>query len=324
MGGNLFKLGRLPRADYLVIEAALRRYLDVTFGGLYRIPRYFGCKEDFGDVDILLSQAAVKGDWAAFKRRIIADLAVERHVYTGAVLSTVYRNFQVDFFVVPEEQLLASYHFMSFNDLGNLVGRIFRGFGLKYGMSGLSYVFRRDNGPYKRDILVSRDWEKILAFLKLDHAAWQAGFDQLEEMFEWLLDCPYFRSAPYLDSNSPLNKRAAQRPTIRAFLDYLTANSISRDYAHLAGREAHVKAIDEHFGVELAAAIASERREEQLALQLADKLNGRVVMAETGLSGKALGALMKRLRHEVPRERWLAMTSEMVRATIREMHHESD
>lgn len=37
MGGNLFKLGRLPRAEYLALEADLRVTLDRKLGRHYRI-----------------------------------------------------------------------------------------------------------------------------------------------------------------------------------------------------------------------------------------------------------------------------------------------
>ena len=55
MGGNLFKLGRIPQAEYKVIEHELRSYLDQKFGNYYRIPRYYADKADFGDLDIVLS-----------------------------------------------------------------------------------------------------------------------------------------------------------------------------------------------------------------------------------------------------------------------------
>ena len=53
MGGNLFKLGRKPRAEYLEIEAEVRSFLDDLIGEEgYRIPRYYGDKPEFGDLDV--------------------------------------------------------------------------------------------------------------------------------------------------------------------------------------------------------------------------------------------------------------------------------
>ena len=54
MGGNYFNLGRLPREEYLEIEADIRSFLDKRYGkGKYRIPRYYEEKSDFGDLDVL-------------------------------------------------------------------------------------------------------------------------------------------------------------------------------------------------------------------------------------------------------------------------------
>jgi hypothetical protein len=39
MGGKLFNLPRMPRAEYLIRERAVRDCLDRKLGGTYRIPR---------------------------------------------------------------------------------------------------------------------------------------------------------------------------------------------------------------------------------------------------------------------------------------------
>ena len=40
MGGKLFNLPRMPKAEYLEREAAMRAYLDQKLSGQYRIPRF--------------------------------------------------------------------------------------------------------------------------------------------------------------------------------------------------------------------------------------------------------------------------------------------
>ena len=98
MGGNLFKLGRLPKAEYLEVENDLREYLDQKLGDLYRIPRYYRHKSDFGDVDIIVSAAAIQSTWQDLRMELIRDLGIQQHKSLGSVFSTVYQNFQVDFF----------------------------------------------------------------------------------------------------------------------------------------------------------------------------------------------------------------------------------
>ena len=117
MGGNLFKLGRLPKVQYLEIEQSLRPYLQKKFGEHYRIPRYYGDKADFGDLDIVLSSAAIKTTWQDLQQEILEDLNITESKSIGGVLSTVYHSFQVDFFIKPATYFLSTYHFLCYNDI---------------------------------------------------------------------------------------------------------------------------------------------------------------------------------------------------------------
>ena len=105
MGGNLFKLGRLERLKYLKLEQELSVYLDAEFGEYYRIPKYYRQKPDFGDMDILISSAGME-NWDATKAKLIEDLGIEQHKTIGSVLSTVYQDFQVDFFYCNQQDFL--------------------------------------------------------------------------------------------------------------------------------------------------------------------------------------------------------------------------
>lgn len=125
MGGELFKLGRLDRATYLALEADLRVYLDERLGEHYRIPRYYGDKPDFGDVDVVVSEAAITSTWDDFMEHLMNDLGVTQHVRNPAVFSTVWRSFQVDYFIRSEQHFESTYNFLCYKDLGNLLGRMF-------------------------------------------------------------------------------------------------------------------------------------------------------------------------------------------------------
>ena len=196
MGGKLFNLPRMPRDPYLEVEASVRRHLDERLPGQYRIPRYYGDKPDFGDMDVLV---VARPDWDEVRAGIVRDLGITETRAVGHVYSTVYQGLQTDFFSVPEPTLDSAYTFMCFNDLGNFIGRICRRFDLKYGEKGLSYVYRRAGGNYTRDLEVTRDFARTCAFLGLDHAGWVAGFASLPAMFEWVIEPPGSRSRPTRD-----------------------------------------------------------------------------------------------------------------------------
>lgn len=294
MGGNLFKLGRLPRADYKKIENQLKTYLDQKFGEHYRIPRYYANKADFGDMDIVVSSAAMKSNWHDMQQELIQDLGISQYKSAGAVFSTVYHNFQVDFFVRNHQYFATTYDFLSFNDIGNLIGRIFKRFNLKYGEQGLQYVFRRADNHYQKDIEVSKDAQKIMEFLELDYAHWQRGFASKKEMFDWVVACPYFSVKPYVDMSNKMEKRAKERPTIQAFLAYLETHQINKTY-EFDEKDSYLPMIAAYFpAANLLEHIAHEKEREQYVIAIKSKYNGRLIMELfPTLKGKALGDFMQ-------------------------------
>jgi len=296
MGGDLFKLGRLERDDYVALEADLRVYLDERLGDHYRIPRYYGDKPDFGDVDIVVSQKAIETSWTDFMQQTMADLAVTDHHHTAGVFSTVWRDFQVDYFLRPEQYFLSTYNFLCYNDLGNLLGRIYRRMNLKYGERGLEYVFRRQHdGSYKSILPVSLDMERMLGLIGLDSAPWDAGFDSLDDMYRWVVGSPWFTPVPYLDPTSQLNKRTKSRPTMQKFLSWLHDNPVPDSTILLAHPDDVLELIDQSFPeAGLRDAITRERDLEERAKLVRTKFSGsRVMELYPELVGKRLGEFMR-------------------------------
>ncbi|WP_437287516.1 hypothetical protein [Sorangium sp. So ce406] len=310
MGGKLFNLPRMPRGEYLALEAEVRRYLDVKLPGQYRIPRYYGDKPDFGDMDVIV---ASRPDWGEVRAEIARDLGVTQTKAVGHVFSTVYRGLQTDFFPVPERYLESAYSFMCFNDVGNFIGRICRRFDLKYGERGLAYVYRREGGNYRADLEVTRDFERICGFLGLDHGAWQAGFASLPAVFDWVIASPYFSVAPYLDEGeSPLRERAGVRSTVARFIEHLSARGIDKRPT-LGDRRSYLPMILAAFPeADLGGQIERERAAEARRAQIDAKFSGkRVMRLVPGLEGKALGELITRFKGSFDDfEGWLLATPE--------------
>ncbi len=300
MGGNIFKLGRLDRTEYVVLENQLRTYLHDAFGGHYRIPRYYANKPDFGDIDVILSGDAVDTSADALWAKLIEDLSLTQYRHAGPVFSTVYENFQVDYFFKPPRYFLTTYHFLCFNDLGNLLGKIFRRFNLKYGERGLSYVFRRKDGHYKRDIEVSLDTAHTFAFLELDYDAWLTGFESLEQMYRWVMTSPYFSVEPYRDLSANTRKRARLRPTIQRFLAFIQAQNITATYAYKEDRQAYLATIDAFFPeANLLEHIAREKARETRVEQVKAKFGGRLVMRLIpSLEGRTLGLFLQAFQQD--------------------------
>ncbi len=310
MGGNLFKLGRIPAAQYQVIEAELRAWLEPRFGEAHAIPRYYRSKPDFGDADIILNGDAI-GEWQAVCEEIIEALGVTDSKRIKRLLSTVYQGFQVDFFLRPEARFRTTWHYLCYNDLGNLLGKIYRRFNLKYGEHGLSYVFRRaEQQSYTREIHLSSDWRRILAVLGLDYADWDAGFDTLEQMFEWVIGCEYFSVAPYRNMSAGTRKRLEQRSTVQRFLEHLDGQGVEKAYAFEKDRDTYLPWIAEQFPeAGLLTALERERAQARDAAIIRAKFNGGLVMSLfAGLKGKRLGEFIRSFRagHD---EAWLLEAS---------------
>ena len=327
MGGNLFKLGRRPKREYLEIEAEVCAVLDPLLGAGYRIPRYYATKPDFGDLDVVVSRGAIDalGGWDVFCQAIATQLGVTQTKSVGHVYSTVYREFQVDYFVRDPAVFEATSHYLSFNDVGNLLGKIYRRLGLKYGEDGLSYVFRRaSRESYKRELLVSRDWPRILALIGLDVDEWEAGFATLEQAFAWVAASPYFSTAPYDTLSASTERRAKQRTTIRRFLDWLEREGLDQRYAYRDEADAYVPMIAAAFPeAELERALELERQREADAIVVRAKFGGALVREWIGLDGKQLGAFLRRFSRAYPFEALLAMEPDAIRAAVEGFPRES-
>lgn len=293
MGGNLYKLGRLPKEQYLVIENEISDYLSQKIGeNNFRIPRYYTDKPDFGDLDIIISLAEIGQNWDKIRLEFVKDLKISQYKSTGAVFSTVYKNFQVDYFTASAEYFESTYNYLSFNDLSNLIGKICHRLGLKYGENGLQYVFRRADSHYKKEIKITTDFHKICAFLGLDYAQWKIGFQNLPQMFDWVIASPYFSVKPYQeDLAGDMEKRSERRTTVQKFIDYLADNQIVKSYNYLEKKSDYLPIIQTFFPeIDLKQQIAKEEELEKIASQVQQKFNGNLIMQWIPeLSGKELG-----------------------------------
>ncbi len=274
----------------------MRLYLAKKLLSEYRIPRAYGDKPDFGDMDILVID---RPGWKNVRQEIVSDLGITQQRTIGHVFSTVYKNLQTDFFAVPERYFESTYTFMSFNDLGNFIGRICRKFNLKYGEEGLSYVYRRpSNENYKRDLELTQDFKKICAFLGLDYAAWEKGFESLGYLYRWMIGSPYFSVTPYLDEmKGNLKGRAQERTTVTNFVDWLSKNNITQR-PEFAERSSYLPMIIDYFPeAKLGEQLQQEHQKEQRDSELARKFSGKLVMKLLPqLQGKELGEFILKFK----------------------------
>lgn len=291
MGGNLFKAGRVTKERYKEIVSLLIPVLDTHFGDRYGIPKPYHDKSDFGDVDIILDAGVVmnKPDWFI---NVCADLNVKETHKVRNVCSMLYQNFQVDFFMTPTSEFESSINFMSYNILGNLIGRIYHKFNLRYGEAGLFYVLRGFTNHISKEIIVTRDMEKILSFIGLSYERWKLGFNNVEEIFEYVIDSPYFCSNSYDPEYYNVRKRANERPDFVKFLEYIETNKIEKNYPFERPKEIYLEKIDEYFGTDLKSANIKHKLRQERLQNIAEKFNGRIIMNLLKIEGKELGSFI--------------------------------
>lgn len=288
LGGNLYKVERVNRARYDEIVNTLLPILDKHFGKHYRIPIPYHTKPSYGDVDIILDGGFLVGkEW---EESLINDLGNPQMKRVQNVLSLNYMNFQVDFFTALPERFESTYNFMCYNILGNLIGRLYHKFNLKYGEDGVKYVLRGFNNHISEEITLSRDMKTMLEFVDLSYERWQQGFNTLKDIFDYVIGSKYFCSSSYSDDYYSVRKRQAQRPDFNAFVDYITENKIDKNYPFDKDKEVYLPEIHKAFPeANLLERYYKHVRAQELQAVIARKFNGKIIMGLLPIDGKELG-----------------------------------
>jgi hypothetical protein len=298
MGGNVFPEGvtrRYHADEYFALTPDIITKLcmltNVNRCGI--IPAYRE-KESFGDCDLLYSTY----DNKPIDSRILGELFNTTNVSRNSEVTSIeYKEIQIDFIHIPNDHYDYAFRFFSYNDFGNLASKLFRYFGLKHGHMGLHLVLRDGDNKFG-EILLSLDHDRALQFVGLDPATFNAGFDNLKELFDYVVTSPQYSPEWYLLENVSAAGRIRdkKRPTYQKFLEY------GLSYTGPSATKVVDKSIflEQIFDFFPEAYPAYKDVMQRLAMQkmVKEKFNGDILSTWTGLAGKELGALMKRLHDD--------------------------
>lgn len=332
MGGNALSHPsvRLTKKNYDRVADDVAGRLKSAFPGnrVYAIESYRS-KASFGDLDVLVESTGYDPRKAA---EAIGAVEVVRNGPVTSVGLVVRPEvpvldgnvFQVDLIAMePEAFDFASFYFR-YNDTGNLLGRIAHALGLALRHDGLMFYLREGDYRYD-DIVLTRNWSEALAFLGYDPEWYMAGFENLEEIFQFVVSSPYFSPDIFLlkNRNAQARIRDRKRPTYNAFLKWCEARPDLPAFKFPENKATWLPLIAEffpHFQAEY------DRAQAGLAQRRAvkAKFNGDWVSQLTGLQGKELGGLMKRFKEsfETPEAQQaflLANTLEVIEARVRQV-----
>jgi hypothetical protein len=266
----------------------------------------FSDKESFGDIDVLVGVTEIIDD--VIDSRILESYLNERFnlgkyavINNGPTSSFVLTlitdeyeeaQFQVDLNYVPYEVFDCAHYYHGNADLGNLLGRIFAGIGLKYRHTGLYYIHKSET-LVVGEILLTNQFSEILNAIGLDIA--DANFATAEDVYDFVISSPFFHKDLFLfeNRNHDARVRDSKRKHYNEFLEYIKDLPSGKMIAN----QNFAMSLVFHFGKELE--LLNLMKKEAGRLMFKAVADTKLIQEKTGLDGIELGDLMKTLRSDI-------------------------
>jgi len=303
MGGNALKstfTRRYKKQEFEDLFKELKPILLAIFGTKVELVKSYTNKESFGDIDILVFNTGFeKKQVFELLTRYFGDIEIH---HNHNVYSFAFKELQVDLIFTSENSWETSRAFFAYNDLGNLMGKIYHRVGLKYGHTGLVYVFRNKDKVYRKTV-ICRNPKKIFEWIDLDYTRFLKGFDNVEDIFDYVIGSKYFNAESfYLENLDAKNrKRNRKRVNFMRFINYVAGTG---EYSHREkseskyvfdkDKEVYIDLLDKSFpDAKLKETKVQYEFEMENINEVRSKFNGNLVMAKfPELTGSTLGHWM--------------------------------
>lgn len=294
MGGRAIKEAytrRYNKDEFLELKDEVTSELEKYFKRV-AVPYYYNNKETFGDLDVLVTNDEVN---ILDVPGIIETLFGYNELYhNNNCVSFDHKEFQIDVILVSEEYFDTAFMYLSYNDLGNLLGVIAKGFGVKYGDMGLTKDIWYKGQKIYKNLVISKDPERIFPFLGVSYERWKEGFDDIEDIFEFVYSSPYFNKEGYKFEN--LNKinrdRNYKRDVYMYFLEWIEKKP-NKNYEFNENKETYLKRIEEYFPEsDVTERIRGLEYQQARKLYISSKVNTKTLLDRYGLESKEYGKFM--------------------------------
>jgi hypothetical protein len=322
MGGNAIpKARRVSKEEYdATIKHIEGQSYHVSSNEVYQrrhiwivgqVVKSYRQKQDFGDIDVVIDDRVDIVD-------IFTHYRPKKCAVNGNVMSIAYDSIQVDFIRTPKEYIQTTLDYFAYNDLGNLLGKIARSLGFKYGNKGLIYQYKEGNNVIE-DIQVETVLEDILAVFGLDSDRYNQGFDTMEDIFKFIASSEFFHPELYaLENASTANRiRDSKRKTYQAFLEWIKSQSFperSSVASRVSERVRHAQVFECYSHIQERIDVLNKEREQDKLFR--ESINGAVISELTGLTGAELGQFIERFRQLHTKDEILKLTGPEVRKLI--------
>jgi hypothetical protein len=324
MGGNIFKNGstkRQPVREFLDICAKFTGQLKGAFPHLhYEVLRAYANKPDFGNMSVfvLSDGPSTDGKVLTFLREITVDGKV---ALNGNRASIAHMGIQTDVTFVPANDYRFALSYHAFNGLGGMLGRVASSLGLTLRDNGMVYKLQ-DGDQAVAEINVADTWQQALMLLGYSFQRWSAGFESLEDIFDFVSSSEFFDPDLFLDVDPIVEDK---RPTVvQLFAQYLQA--ASRPPSNVTTKKIELL-FDRIPGfcknyTDVSAQWSEHKAEQKV---FSSKFNGHLVQEWTGRSGRALGDLMQQINQSFGEKEGLVMwvldaSSEQIKAMVMEQN----
>ena len=313
MGGNLFKgkTRRYERAEYEALVGELTPVFQKLFTKFNVCPA-FKDKPSFGDMDVV-GVAAHCTNFPAVVKELTGAKEVSKN---GHQVSFLYKEFQVDLVLHNDEDYPMACHYYGNGDRGNFLGKLAHTLGLKYGHDGLWLkVFERNDSHLLREILLTNDPKTADEFLGVTY---RTEFDSFDDMFNNVLESPYFSPDAYADenNNNVSRVRDAKRPNYTKFKEYASKLENRVFFPYVKDKSVHLPLVFEAFPHAKKEYLEAKEEFRKLLL-FKTKFNGEMVSLLSGLKDRELGEAMKKLRVHLTPDSTESMSAEMVQDMVR-------
>ena len=235
-----YNVERLTKEQYDEVLSALTITLPYK---TVAIPSY-RLKDSFGDCDLLTTSTD-----EAFEKNLSKDFILLGKKKNGSVTSYALKygsfpQFQFDLIKAKEESFKFNYNYLSYNDLGNLIGRVAAAFGFKFAHNGLYLLAwydhkgeersvvrvkeeakTNDHAEHRMEKLFISNFDEALEFLGFDSLRFAQGFDTVDDILDFVASSKYFCKDFFLfeNRNHDQRKRDVKRPTYLRALEYFDA-----------------------------------------------------------------------------------------------------
>lgn len=310
MGGNALKnhpTRRYHTSEYLKLYPEIEATLRPIVQGRVALVPFYTAKETHGDMDIVVESDHLPHNWT---EQVMEAFASRDSYNNGDTFTFEFRDLQIDLIKARSEEFDHTLNYLSFNDLGNLLGKLAHHLGFVLGHRGLLYKVMDQNNTV-RVLKLTSDYLEGIRFLGYDPERFKQGFDTLQEVYDYATSSPYFYPGCYRpdQQNSQNRQRDRKRPTYQGFLEHLEQNGFfERIPGPVTTREQQLeRAIQRFPGFQEAIEETHRFLERKRAAH--QKFNGHTVREWTGIEGQTLGEVMMELRNSVEDfEGWVLQT----------------